>query len=112
MLEGLGWVTHWFYLPLALFIPTSQMIIHSEFNFIYQFLIHTELMGDLGILGNILNTASHHRVHHGANRYCLDKGLFLNDVNPQKGRWLAQKCFCNVKSVEWGQPFDLNITNF
>ena len=54
MLEGLGWVTHWFYLPLALFIPTSQMIIHSEFNFIYQFLIHTELMGDLGILGNIL----------------------------------------------------------
>lgn len=80
VLEGLGWVTHWFYLPLALFIPTPQMIIHSEFNFIYQFLIHTELIGDLGLLGNILNTASHHRVHHGANRYCLDKNY---------GGWLS-----------------------
>ena len=61
VLEGLGWVTHWFYLPLALFIPTPQMLVHSEFNFIYQFLIHTELLGDMGPLGYILNTASHHR---------------------------------------------------
>ena len=44
------------------------MLIHSEFNFLYQFLIHTELIGDLGILGNVLNTASHHRVHHGGGK--------------------------------------------
>merc|ERR1719450_474397 len=50
VLEGLGWVTHWFYLPLALFIPTTQMVVHAEFNFLYQFLIHTELIGDLGPL--------------------------------------------------------------
>ena len=68
VLEGLGWVTHWFYLPLALGVPTTQMLVHTELNFIYQFLIHTELLGDFGILGNVLNTASHHRVHHGANR--------------------------------------------
>ena len=68
VLEGVGWLTHWFYLPLAFFIPTSQMLVHSEFNFLYQFLIHTELLGDLGPLGYVLNTASHHRVHHGANR--------------------------------------------
>ena len=73
VLEGLGWVTHWFYLPMALLIPTSQMLVHAEFNFIYQFLIHTELIGDMGFFGLVLNTASHHRVHHGANRYCLDK---------------------------------------
>ena len=73
MLEGLGWVTHWFYLPLALAVPTPQMLVHAELNFLYQFLIHTELLGDLGPLGRVLNTASHHRVHHGANRYCLDK---------------------------------------
>ena len=73
VLEGVGWVTHWFYLPLALVIPTPQMVVHAEFNFLYQFLIHTELIGDLGPLGLVLNTASHHRVHHGANRYCLDK---------------------------------------
>ena len=29
--------------------------------------------GNLGPLGYLLNTTSHHRVHHGANRYCLDK---------------------------------------
>ena len=68
VLEGLGWVTHWFYLPLALAIPTTQMLVHTELNFIYQFLIHTELLGDFGVLGQVLNTASHHRVHHGANR--------------------------------------------
>ena len=68
VLEGLGWVTHWFYLPLALVVPTPQMLVHTELNFIYQFLIHTEFLGDLGVLGSVLNTASHHRVHHGANR--------------------------------------------
>ena len=80
MLEGLGWLTHWFYLPLALVIPTPQMLVHSEFNFLYQFLLHTELIGDLGPLGLLLNTASHHRVHHGANSYCLDSNY---------GGWLS-----------------------
>ena len=27
----------------------------------------------IGLQDLILNTASHHKVHHGANRYCLDK---------------------------------------
>jgi len=80
VLEGVGWLTHWFYLPMAFFIPTPQMLVHSEFNFLYQFLLHTELLGDLGPLGYLLNTASHHRVHHGANRYCLDKNY---------GGWLS-----------------------
>ena len=37
-------------------------------------------MDNLGPLELVLNTASHHRVHHGANRYCLDKnyGGFLS----------------------------------
>ena len=62
-----------FYLPLALFIPPSQALVHKELNLLYQFWIHTELVTNLGPLELILNTASHHRVHHGANRYCLDK---------------------------------------
>jgi len=80
LLEGLAWLTHWFYLPLALAIPTPMMLVHSELNFLYQFWIHTELVGDLGPLGLIFNLPSHHRVHHGANRYCLDKnyGGFLS----------------------------------
>ena len=44
-----------------------------ELNLLYQFWIHTELVRSIGPLEYIFNTASHHRVHHGANRYCLDK---------------------------------------
>jgi len=62
-----------FYLPMAFFIPPQHAIIHKELNLLYQFWIHTEIVDNLGPLEYILNTSSHHRVHHGANRYCLDK---------------------------------------
>ena len=29
-------------------------------------------MSSLGPLDLVLNTSAHHRVHHGANRFCLD----------------------------------------
>ncbi|PIO57169.1 hypothetical protein TELCIR_21427, partial [Teladorsagia circumcincta] len=38
------------------------------------------LVGDLGPLGIVFNTPSHHRVHHGRNPYCIDKnygGVFI-----------------------------------
>merc|ERR1719433_183080 len=62
-----------FYLPMAFFVPPTHMIVHVQFNLLYQFWIHTELVRDIGPLEHILNTAKHHRVHHGSNRYCLDK---------------------------------------
>jgi len=62
-----------FYLPMAFFVPPTHMIVHIQFNLLYQFWIHTEIVRDLGPLEYILNTAKHHRVHHGSNRYCLDK---------------------------------------
>lgn len=66
--------TSWaFYLPLALFVRPSIFMIHSHMNLIYQFWIHTEVVDNIGPLEYILNTASHHRVHHGRNPYCIDK---------------------------------------
>lgn len=62
-----------FYLPMALFIPPSMFSIHIQLNILYQFWIHTETIGTLGPLEYVLNTPSHHRVHHGVNRYCIDK---------------------------------------
>ena len=62
-----------FFLPLAYFIPPPIALVHAEFNTLFQFWIHTELIKDIGPLEYILNTPSHHRVHHGSNRYCLDK---------------------------------------
>ena len=67
---------------MAFFVPPAQAIIHKELNLLYQvtttpqstpispqFWIHTELVSSLGPLEYVLNTASHHRVHHGANRW-------------------------------------------
>ncbi|KAK2726123.1 alkylglycerol monooxygenase-like [Artemia franciscana] len=68
-----GWCTWMFYVPLAFFIPPSHFLVHGSFNLLYQFWIHTELIDNIGPLEYILNTPSHHRVHHGANKYCLDK---------------------------------------
>ena len=42
-------------------------------NLIYQFWIHTETIRSIGWLENVLNTPSHHRVHHGSNRRYLDR---------------------------------------
>ncbi|XP_062034317.1 alkylglycerol monooxygenase [Lepus europaeus] len=68
--------TSWiFYCPLALFIPPSVYAVHLQFNLLYQFWIHTEVISNLGPLELILNTPSHHRVHHGRNRYCIDKNF-------------------------------------
>ena len=42
-------------------------------NLIYQFWIHTEAIRSIGPLERVLNTPSHHRVHHGSNRQYLDR---------------------------------------
>ncbi|XP_039749498.1 alkylglycerol monooxygenase-like [Pararge aegeria] len=67
-----GWCGFIFYLPLALAIPPAQFVMHHQFSYLYMFWIHTESIKSLGPLEYILNTPSHHRVHHGSNKYCLD----------------------------------------
>jgi sterol desaturase/sphingolipid hydroxylase (fatty acid hydroxylase superfamily) len=42
-------------------------------NLLYQFWIHTEAIRTVGWLERVLNTPSHHRVHHGSNRQYLDR---------------------------------------
>lgn len=44
----------------------------SGINLVYQFWIHTELIGRLGPFEWIFNTPSHHRVHHATNPRYLD----------------------------------------
>jgi len=41
---------------------------------------NVQTVNKVGPLEYILNTPSHHRVHHGVNRYCIDKnfaGVFI-----------------------------------
>jgi sterol desaturase/sphingolipid hydroxylase (fatty acid hydroxylase superfamily) len=62
-----------FYLPLALFFSPAQIATAYGINLLYQFWIHTELIDRLGPFERVLNTPSHHRVHHGANVEYLDR---------------------------------------
>ncbi len=69
-----GFFSMWFYVPLALVgMPPLIFLVHSQFNTIYQFWIHTRAVGKLGFLETFLNTPSHHRVHHGKNPLYIDK---------------------------------------
>jgi sterol desaturase/sphingolipid hydroxylase (fatty acid hydroxylase superfamily) len=63
-----------FYLPLPLlgFDPLLLITVHSV-NLLWQFWIHTEYVDRLGPLEWVLNTPSHHRVHHGRNVRYLDR---------------------------------------
>lgn len=75
-------LTSWpFYLPLALLgIDPIIFITCNALNTLYQFWIHTELIRTLGPIEWVMNTPSHHRVHHGINPQYLDKnyaGVFI-----------------------------------
>jgi sterol desaturase/sphingolipid hydroxylase (fatty acid hydroxylase superfamily) len=70
-----------FLLPLALlgFHPLAIMAM-VVLNLFYQFFLHTEHAPHLGGLEWVLNTPTHHRVHHATNAACLDKnfaGVFI-----------------------------------
>jgi sterol desaturase/sphingolipid hydroxylase (fatty acid hydroxylase superfamily) len=49
-------------------IETSRAL-----NLIYQYWIHTDTIRSLGPGEAVLNTPSHHRVHHGSNRRYIDR---------------------------------------
>lgn len=76
-------IVHWiFYLPLAFIgFPLWSFTLMHGMNLIYQFWIHTKAIKKLpAFFEYILNTPSHHRVHHGADDIYLDKnyaGIFM-----------------------------------
>jgi sterol desaturase/sphingolipid hydroxylase (fatty acid hydroxylase superfamily) len=52
--------------------PPAMVFFFSGVSLVYQFWIHTETVGRLGPLEWVLNTPSHHRVHHATNPRYLD----------------------------------------
>ncbi len=76
-----GFLFRWmFYIPLALLgYPLKVFLVVAVIDFLYQYWVHTRLIGKLGWLEYVLVTPSNHRVHHGQNDYCIDKnygGIF------------------------------------
>lgn len=71
----------WFQLPLALLgVPPLVFATAYGLVIVYQFWIHTRLIDRMGPLEWVMNTPSHHRVHHGVDPQYLDKnyaGVFI-----------------------------------
>jgi hypothetical protein len=65
-----------FFLPLAIAgVPWRMAAACYGINVLYQFWLHTRLVGKLGWLESVLNTPSHHRVHHGLDAHYLDRNF-------------------------------------
>lgn len=68
---------------LATFVPYSLLVLlgvrpglivqAGGLNLIYQYWIHTDTIRTIGPLEAVLNTPSHHRVHHGSNPRYIDR---------------------------------------
>ena len=63
----------WLWLPLLGFHP-NMIIFQMSISLLYQYWIHTELIDKMpSWFEYIMNTPSHHRVHHGSNPIYLDR---------------------------------------
>ncbi|MGB3412232.1 MAG: sterol desaturase family protein [Microthrixaceae bacterium] len=68
---------------LGMFVPYGTMsllgirpsVIETarQVNLLYQYWIHTDAIRSIGTLEEVLNTPSHHRVHHGMDQKYLDR---------------------------------------
>lgn len=76
-----GFLIWVFFLPAAIVgVPWTMVAVCYGLNVLYQFWLHTRLIGRLGPLESLLNTPSHHRVHHGTDDHYLDRnfaGVFI-----------------------------------
>lgn len=62
------------HIPMILVGFSPEMVFFGQIAVLaYQTWLHTETIGKLGPLEAILNTPSHHRVHHGSDDKYLDK---------------------------------------
>ena len=70
-----GWLFGWiFYLPMAVAgVPPIMFVTVGLIDLLYQYWVHTELVGRLGWFDRVFVSPSNHRVHHGQNDYCIDK---------------------------------------
>jgi sterol desaturase/sphingolipid hydroxylase (fatty acid hydroxylase superfamily) len=110
--------TFWLYIPLALMgFDTFMLAWVSAINLTYQFWIHTELVNKMGVLEYVMNTPSHHRVHHGRNPKYIDKnyaGVFIVwDMMFGTFKWEEERPVYGItKPLNSWNPIWANLSNF
>ncbi len=113
---------HWIFTPMPLvgFTP-AQVARAGELNLLYQYWVHTEAIDRFpDAFERVFNTASHHRVHHGANRQYLDTnyagilivwdrmfGSFEPEDEPVKYGLTKNIGTFNPVRVGWGELADI-----
>jgi sterol desaturase/sphingolipid hydroxylase (fatty acid hydroxylase superfamily) len=74
----LGWL---FYLPMAVAgVPPEMFAVAAIVDLLYQYWIHTEVVGKLGAFDRWFASPSNHRVHHAVNDRYIDRnygGIFM-----------------------------------
>ena len=78
----MGFLMHWIFAPMLLVgYSPAQAARAGELNLLYQYWVHTETIDRFPKpVEQVMSTASHHRVHHGAQEQYLDKnygGIFI-----------------------------------
>jgi len=114
----LGWLqeTTLFSIPLAVLgFPLEMVFPLFIAGNIYQFFLHTELVGKLGILESVFMTPSHHRVHHAVNPQYLDKnhGVFLVLWDKMYGTFVEENekpIYGVVNGIHTYDPIDNNLS--
>ena len=70
-----------FWLPLIVIGFEPKWVVFTVLLSLgYQFFVHTQIVSKLGWFEWVMNTPSHHRVHHGVNSQYIDKnyaGVFI-----------------------------------
>jgi sterol desaturase/sphingolipid hydroxylase (fatty acid hydroxylase superfamily) len=112
-------LTSWiFYVPLAVLgVPTKTFVICLTLNILYQFWIHTRIIGKLGPLEWVFNTPSHHRVHHGIDPQYIDKnyaGVFIvwDRLFGTFTEEREEPSYGTVKALASFNPFWANVEGF
>jgi sterol desaturase/sphingolipid hydroxylase (fatty acid hydroxylase superfamily) len=106
-----------FYAPLVwLGFPPVAVFAVLTLNLLYQFMLHATWIPKLGWLEYVLNTPSHHRVHHAANLEYLDAnyGGVLIVFDRLFGTFVAERedlpCrYGLVKPLRSNNPFVFNF---
>lgn len=63
-----------FWMPMILLGFSPELVFAIvAINLAYQFFVHTQTIGNLGWIEHILNTPTHHRIHHAINGPYIDK---------------------------------------
>jgi sterol desaturase/sphingolipid hydroxylase (fatty acid hydroxylase superfamily) len=106
-----------FYAPLVwLGFPPVAVFAMLTLNLLYQFMLHATWIPKLGWLEYVLNTPSHHRVHHAANLAYLDAnyGGVLIIFDRLFGTFTAERAdlpcrYGLVKSLRTSNPVQFNF---